>query len=167
MRELINDFFKSWTSEIESYQEVLVCLIDQKAALVEWNIKKFQNISQQTAIHLSRAHRSTYIRNDLMESLFLMMNITIGDNNLKTLGKAFIEVEYAEKAQVMYKSFGQLLKKIDQLSKDNKELIKTGLDLVGDNLGIISDLVDKDRVYSRVGNILPQRRSSIIFNQRA
>ena len=164
MESLINDFFKSWQLEIAAYQEVLICLQDQKEALVEWNIKKFQNISQQAAMYISRAHRSTYIRNDLMESLFVMMNIDLSANNLKTLSRVFIEAEYSEKAEVLFKSFANTLRVIDKLSNDNKDLIKTGLELVGDNLEMLADIVDKDRVYSRVGGMIPQRRSSILLN---
>jgi hypothetical protein len=167
MQNLINDFFKSWENEIAAYQEVLICLGDQKEALVEWNIKRFQNISQQTALQISRAHRATYVRNDLMESLFVMMNVNLSSNNLKTLSRAFIEPEYSEKAEIMFKSFANTLKQIDRLSGENKELIKTGLDLVGDNLEMIADLVDRDRVYSRVGGMIPHRRSSILLNTHA
>ena len=164
MKTLINDFFKSWQNEIASYQEVLICLQDQKEALIEWNIEKFQSISTQTALYISRAHRSTYVRNDLMESLFVMMNIDLSANNLKTLSRIFIEPEYSEKAEVLYKSFANTLKVIDKLSNENKELIKTGLDLVGDNLEMLADIVDRDRVYTRVGGMIPQRRSSILLN---
>jgi hypothetical protein len=164
MENLINDFFKSWETEIASYQEVLICLQDQKEALVEWNIKRFQNISQQTAIHISRAHRTTYVRNDLMESLFLMMNIDVASNNLKTVARAFIEPEYSEKAEVMFRSFANTLRARDKLSAENKDLIRTGLELVGDNLEMIADIIDRDKVYSRVGGMIPQRRSSILLN---
>ena len=167
MDNLINDFFKSWGNEITSYQEVLLCLMDQKDALIDWNIKRFQGVSQQTAVHISRAHRATYIRNDLMESVFLMMNLDISGNNLKTLAKAFIEPEYTEKVHVMYKAFAGTLNQIDKLSAENKALIKTGLDLVGGNLEMIADVIDRDKVYSRVGNMLPHRRSSILVNRRA
>ena len=163
MENLISDFFKSWENEISSYQEVLICLTDQKQSLIEWNIKRFQKISQQTAISISRAHRSTSQRNDLMETLFVMLDKDLAHNNLKTLPTVFDESIYHEKAQVLYDSFIKTLQKIDVLSNDNKDLIKTGLELVGDNLEMISDLIDKDRVYSRVG-MIPQKRSSILFN---
>jgi len=57
------------------------------------------------------------------------------------------------------------LKTIDKLSSENKELIRTGLELVGDNLEMIADIIDRDRVYSRVG-MISQKRSSIILNKR-
>ena len=163
MENLISDFFRSWENEIASYQEVLICLTDQKQSLIEWNIKRFQKISQQTAISISRAHRSTSQRNDLMETLFVMMGKEITKNNLKTIPTVFEEPVYAEKAKVLYDSFVNTLHKIDVLSGDNKDLIKTGLELVGDNLEMIADLIDKDRVYSRVG-MVPQKRSSILLN---
>lgn len=165
MEALINDFFRSWENEIASYQEVLICLEDQKEALIEWNIKKFQKISQQTAISISRAHRSTNSRNDLMETLFIMKDADLSQNNLKTISNIFIEPEYKEKAEVLFLSFANTLRKIDKLSAENKDLIKTGLELVGDNLEMIADIIDKDRVYSRVG-MIPQRRSSILLNTR-
>ena len=94
-----------------------------------------------------------------------MKNMELSKNNLKTVASAFEEPEYAEKAEVLYKSFINTIQKIDKLSADNKDLIKTGLELVGDNLEMISDLIDKDRVYSRVG-MIPQKRSSILLNTR-
>ena len=163
MENLISDFFKSWENEIASYQEVLICLTDQKQSLIDWNIKRFQKISQQTAISISRAHRSTAQRNDLMETVFVMLDKELTQNNLKTLPGVFNEQIYNEKAQAMYDSFINTLHKIDLLSNDNKDLIKTGLELVGDNLEMIADLIDKDRVYSRVG-MIPQHRSSILLN---
>jgi len=165
MEAIVNDFFRSWENEIASYQEVLICLADQKEALIEWNIKKFQKISQQTAIFVSRAHRATTIRNDLMETLFILRDVDVSQNSLKTVDQAFHEEELAERARLLFESFANTLRKIDKLSADNKELIKTGLELVGDNLEMISDIIDKDRVYSRVG-MIPQKRSSILLNTR-
>jgi hypothetical protein len=166
MENLINDFFKSWENEIANYQEVQIGLIEQKQALIEWDIAKFQKISQNTALSISRAHRSTNMRNDLLETLFIMMNKDTATNNLNTLSKTFTEPEYAEKTEIMLESFINTLRKIDKLSEDNKDLIRTGLELVGENLEMIADLIDKDRVYSRVG-LIPQKRSSILLNTRA
>jgi hypothetical protein len=163
MDTLTIDFFKSWENEIACYQEVLLCLTDQKQSLIEWNIKRFQKISQQTAISISRAHNATSQRNDLMETLFVMNDRDLTQNNLKTVCLIFDESEYAEKAEVLFNSFVNTLQKIDKLSADNKELIKTGLELVGDNLEMIADLIDRDRVYSRVG-MIPSQRSSILLN---
>jgi hypothetical protein len=164
MDTLIHDFFKSWENEISCYQEVLLCLSDQKQSLIEWNIKRFQKISQQTAISISRAHRATNMRNDIMETLFVIHNQELSQNNLKTVSNIFEdESVYKEKAEILFSAFVTTLKKIDKLSADNKELIKTGLELVGDNLEMIADLIDKDRVYSRVG-MIPQQRSSILLN---
>lgn len=165
MEALVYDFFRSWENEIAAYQEVLICLEDQKLSLIDWNIRQFQKISQQTAISISRAHRFTNIRNDLMETLFIMKNVDLTQNNLKTVDTVFEEDELAEKAKILFKSFANTLRKIDKLSADNKELIKTGLELVGDNLEMIADIIDKDRVYSRVG-MIPQKRSSILLNTR-
>ncbi|MCL2064958.1 MAG: flagellar export chaperone FlgN [Candidatus Cloacimonetes bacterium] len=165
MENIIYDFFKSWENEIANYQEVLICLEDQKESLIEWNIKRFQKISQQTAISLNRAHKATNVRNDLMETLFILKDIDLAKNNLKTVHTIFPESEYSEKAGVLFVSFVNTLHSIDKLSNENKELIKTGLDLVGDNLELIADLVDRDRVYSRVG-MIPQRRSAILLNTR-
>jgi len=163
MENLIKDFFKSWETEIASYQEVLICLDDQKEALVEWNIKRFQKISQQTAISISRAHKATNVRNDLMETLFILNDKDLTQNNLKTVHTVFEDEINSERAEIMFVSFINTLTMIDKLSSENKELIKTGLELVGDNLEMIADIVDKDRVYSRVG-IIQQKRSAILLN---
>ena len=165
MENLVNDFFRSWETEIASYQEVLICLEDQKESLIDWNIKRFQKISQQTAICISRAHRTTNVRNDLMETLFVMKDVDLLQNNLKTISSVFETVEDSEKAEIMFVCFANTLKKIDKLSAENKDLIKTGLELVGDNLEMIADIIDKDRVYSRVG-MIPQKRNSILLNTR-
>jgi len=163
METLTHDFFKSWETEIASYQEIIICLEDQKEALIEWNIKRFQRVSQQTALAVSRAHKATSVRNDLMETMFVLKDIDVEFNNLKTVPSIFEEPEYSEKASIMFVSFINTLRAIDKISAENKELIKTGLDLVGDNLEMIADLVDKDRVYSRVG-MMPQKRSAILLN---
>ena len=44
MEALVKDFFRAWEEEIAAYQEVSLCLEDQKISLIEWNIKKFQNV---------------------------------------------------------------------------------------------------------------------------
>ena len=165
MENLIYDFFKSWENEIASYQDAMICLEDQKEALIEWNIKRFQKISQQTAISINRAHKATNVRNDLMETLFVLKNVDLAQNNLKTVHSIFEEAEYSEKASVLFISFINTLQAIDRLSSENKELIKTGLDIVGDNLEMIADLTERDRVYSRVG-MIPQRRNAILLNTR-
>jgi len=165
MENLVNDFFKSWETEIASYQEVLICLEDQKESLIDWNIKRFQKISQQAAISISRAHKTTSIRNDLMETLFVMKEVDLSQNNLKTVAIVFETSEDIEKAETMFICFANTLRNIDKLSAENKDLIKTGLELVGDNLEMIADVIDKDRVYSRVG-MLPQRKKSILLNTR-
>ena len=165
MENICNDFFRSWENEIASYQEVLICLEDQKEALIDWNIKKFQKISQLTAISINRAHKATNVRGDLMETLFVLKDIDLTENNLKTVRNVFEETENVEKADILFISFINTLKGIDKLSIENKDLIKTGLDLVGENLEMIADIVDRDRVYSRVG-MIPQRRSAILLNTR-
>ena len=165
MENIVKEFFKSWENEIVSYQEILICLTDQKAALIEWNIRKFQKASQQTAIAISRAHRSTITRNDLMETLFVMNDLSLTENNLKTVAKVFTQSEDAERAEILCATFVNTVKKIDTLSTENKELIKTGLELVGENLEMIADMIDKDRIYSRVG-IMPAKRSAILLNTK-
>ena len=84
MENLVNDFFTAWEKEIVAYQEVLLCLNDQKESLISWDIEKFQKISQQTAIMTTRAHRATNHRNDLLETLFVLHDLDILQNNLKT-----------------------------------------------------------------------------------
>lgn len=164
METLVKDFFRAWEDEIASYQEVAICLEDQKISLIEWNIKKFQKVSQQIALIISRAHKMTQIRQDLMESLFVVNGFDVERNNLKNMDLVLKENE-AEKSAIFFKSFANILKRIDKLSAENKELIKTGLELVGDNLEMIADMIDKDRVYSRVG-MIPPKRSSILLNKQ-
>jgi hypothetical protein len=165
MEALIKDFFRAWEDEIASYQEVALCLEDQKISLIEWNIKKFQKVSQQIALLISRAHKATNIRQDLMESIFMIKNEDFSNNSLKSIYEVMDESDQKEKALVFFKTFSNTLKKIDKLSAENKELIKTGLELVGDNLEMIADMIDKDRVYSRVG-MIPPKRSSILLNKQ-
>ncbi len=164
METLVKDFFRSWEDEVSSYQEVAICLEDQKISLIEWNIKKFQKVSQQIAILISRAHKMTQIRQDLMESIFSVKNLDVERMTLKNISEA-LEGDDKEKSAIYFKSFANTLKKIDKLSSENKELIKTGLELVGDNLEMIADMIDKDRVYSRVG-MIPPKRSSILLNKQ-
>lgn len=165
MEALIKDFFRAWEDEIAAYQEVSLCLEDQKISLIEWNIKKFQKVSQQIALIMSRAHKSTNIRQDLMESIFMIKNLEFNSNSLKTIYEILEEDDQKEQSLVFFKTFSNTLKRIDKLSADNKELIKTGLELVGDNLEMIADMIDKDRVYSRVG-MIPPKRSSILLNKQ-
>jgi len=165
MEELVRDFFKSWEQEIVLYQEVLICLTDQKESLIQWNIKKFQKISQQTAISVSRAHRATSVRNDLMETLIITLGKDLASYNLKNISTIFEMPEYAQKAETLFNVFVSTMKKIEKLSADNKELIKTGLTLIGENLEMISDLIDRDRIYSRVG-MIPQQRNAILLNTK-
>ena len=166
MENLIYDFFVAWEKEIVAYQEVLLCLKDQKESLINWDIEKFQKISQQTAILTTRSHRATSHRNDLLETIFLLNDFDTTQNNLKTVSNVFEQDDLKDKAEVFYTSFINTLKSIDQLSNDNKDLIQTGLDLVGKNLELISDIVDNARVYSRVG-MIPQKRNAIILNTQA
>ena len=163
MENLITDFFTAWEKEIVAYQEVLLCLKDQKESLISWDIEKFQKISQQTAILTTRSHRATNHRNDLLETLFVLNDLDVSQNNLKTVSNIFEEEDLKDKAEVFFSSFVNTLRAIDQLSNDNKELIQTGLDLVGKNLEMISEIADNARVYSRVG-MIPQKRNSIILN---
>ena len=167
MENLIADFFKAWEKEITAYQEVLICLKDQKEALIEWNINRFQKVSQQTAIYVNRAHHFTNTRNDLMESIFIMKDIIITENSLKTISIIFEEEDevLAERAEILFQSFVNTLRSIDKLSAENKDLIQAGLDIVGTNLELIADLTERDRVYSRVG-MIPQRKNSILLNKR-
>jgi len=163
MEDLVKDFFKCWELEIAQYQDVLICLTDQKESLIQWNIKRFQKVSQQTALSVSRAHRATSFRNDLMETLIITANKDITSYNLKNISTLFTVEEYAQKAEILFQSFITTMKKIEKLSADNKDLINTGLNLIGDNLEMISDLIDRDRIYSRVG-MIPQQRSAILLN---
>jgi len=95
----------------------------------------------------------------------VMKEVDLSQNNLKTVSSVFDNTEDSEKAEIRFVCFANTLRKIDKLSAENKDLIKTGLELVGDNLEMISDIIDKDRVYSRVG-MIPQRRNSILLNTR-
>lgn len=165
MEALVKDFFRAWEDEIASYQEVSLCLEDQKIALIEWNIKKFQKVSQQIALLISRAHKCTNVRQDLMESIFVLKNKSLDQNSLKTICEVMDEEELKEQAMLFFKTFSNTLQKINKLSADNKELIKTGLELVGDNLEMIADMIDKDRVYSRVG-MIPAKHNSILLNKQ-
>jgi muramoyltetrapeptide carboxypeptidase LdcA involved in peptidoglycan recycling len=102
-----------------------------------------------------------------METLFVMKDVKTTENSLQTIAEIFDEDEdvYIEKAEILFQSFVNTLRTIDKLSAENKELIKSGLEIVGTNLEIIADLSDKDKVYSRVG-MIPQRKNSILFNAR-
>ena len=165
MEALTQDFFKLWEDEIAAYQEVALVLDEQKNTLMKWNIKEFQNVTQRAAMAISHAHTITDRRNDLMESIFLLKDIESGKTSLKNLDSIFDEEEIKEKSRIFFKVFSNTLRKIDSLSNENKELIRTGLELVGDNLELIADIIDRDRVYSRVG-IVNQTRTSLLINKR-
>ncbi len=164
MEALRNEFFETWEKEIAAYQETALILSEQKYALMKWNLKDFQDISQEAALLISKAHKATNDRTDLMETLLIMKGKKLIENNLKTIHNCFKD-EFSDKAKVFFKVFANTLKTIDKLSSENKELIRTGLELVGDNLEMIADIIDRDRVYSRVG-MISQKRSSIILNKR-
>jgi ribosomal protein S24E len=165
MEALTQDFFKLWEDEIAAYQEVALVLDEQKNTLMKWNIKEFQSVTQKAAMTISHAHLITDRRNELMESLFLVKNIDSEKISLKNLDTIFDEEEIKEKTRIFFKVFSNTLRKIDSLSNENKELIRTGLELVGDNLELIADIIDRDRVYSRVG-IINQSRTSLLINKR-
>jgi len=165
MNILVKDFFASWEDEIAAYEEVSLILAEQKIALVKWDIKTFQEINQRAIILISIAHKATNRRQDLMESLLIINGHSVAENSLKTIQRIFVEAELIEKVQVFFKVFSNTLKAIDKLSVENKELIRTGLELVGDNLEMIADIIDRERVYSRVG-MISQKRKSIILNKR-
>lgn len=165
MKALIKDFFELWENEIAAYQEVALALDEQKNTLMKWNIKEFQNITQKAAMTISHAHTITDRRNDLMESMFFIKKIDSTKVSLKNLDTIFEEEEIKEKSRIFFKVFSNTLRKIDNLSNENKELIRTGLELVGDNLELIADIIDRDRVYSRVG-IVNQSRTSLLINKR-
>lgn len=165
MDPIVKEFFDVWEDEIAAYQEVAVVLSEQKLTLIEWEIKKFQKVSQQSALLIAKAHHLTNQRHDLMESLIVMADQSTDKYSLRNIQELFTETEYVQKAQLLFRIFSTTLKKIDKLSNDNKELIRTGLELVGDNLEMIADIIDKDRVYSRVG-MISQKRNSILLNKR-
>lgn len=165
MSSLTKDFFAAWEDEIAAYQEVALILAEQKVSLVKWEIEKFQEISQKAVILISKAHKKTDHRQDLMESLFVLKNMNTNGNSLRTIQNAFSKSEVKEKCSVFFKVFSNTLRNIDKLSEENKKLIKTGLELVGDNLEMIADVIDRERVYSRVG-MISQKRKSIILNKR-
>jgi len=165
MDALIKDFFDAWEEEIAAYQEVSLALSQQKHALIKWDISHFQEASQRSAILISQAHKATNARNDLMETLLVMNDASTQTHSLKNIGELLEGDEERERAQVFFKVFANTLKTIDKLSSENKELIRTGLELVGDNLEMIADIIDRDRVYSRVG-MIHQKRSSILLNKR-
>ncbi len=134
MDTLKRDFFDAWEEEIASYQEVALILSEQKYALMKWDIRQFQDVSQRAALLIGRAHNSTNERNDLMETLVLTVGSDVEETSLKNIDRVFTEPEEQEKAQVFFKVFANTLKTIDKLSAENKELIRTGLEMVGDNL---------------------------------
>ncbi len=165
MNALTSDFFRTWEDEIAAYQEVSIVLSEQKYALMNWDIKLFQEISQKAALLIGRAHSTTNRRHDMMETLFLTLDLNPEDNSLKELSGCFKEPETKEKTDIFFRVFSNTLKTIDKLSGENKELIRTGLEMVGDNLETIADIIDRDRVYSRVG-MITQNRKSILLNKR-
>ena len=165
MDALTRDFFNTWEEEIAAYQEVALVLSEQKYALMKWDIRQFQEVSQRAALLIGKAHSATNNRNDLMEALLLTVGVDVEETSLKSIDRVFTEQEEQEKAQVFFKVFANTLKTIDKLSAENKELIRTGLEMVGDNLEMIADIIDRDRVYSRVG-MINQKRSSILLNKR-
>ncbi len=165
MEALIKDFFKAWEDEIAAYQEVALILGEQKSALVDWDIKKFQKVSQEAALLISNANKSTNFRHDLMETLIVTHDLKLENYSLKNIFEVFYKDEEKEKSSIFFKVFSNTLKQIDKFSAQNKELIRTGLELVGENLEMIADIIDKDRVYSRVGMIQP-KRNAILLNKR-
>jgi hypothetical protein len=165
METLKRDFFAAWEEEIAAYQEVALVLSEQKTALTRWDIRQFQTVSQSAALLIARSHKATAARQDLMESMLLMMGADIEKNSLKTIDRLFTDPQDQEKAAVFFKVFANTLKTIDKYSAENKELIRTGLELVGDNLEMIADIIDRDRVYSRVG-MIQQKRGSILLNRQ-
>lgn len=165
MEELIKDFFNKWEEEIAAYHDVVDVLTLQKNSLSKWEIQEFQKITQKAALTISKAHKCTNERNYLMESYFVLKGLSVDKYSLKNIDEVFDEIELKEKSMIFFDLFSTTLKKIDRLSYENKTLIGTGLELVSDNLEIIADIIDRDRVYSRVGMINP-KRSSLILNKR-
>lgn len=165
MENLKVEFFEKWEDEIAAYQEVALILNKQKDSLMKWDIKAFQQDSREAAKLISYAHKKTNVRHDIMESLFIINDVYSENKSLKNIDEIFAEQEEKEKGKIFFKVFSNTLKQIDRLTAETKELIKTGLELVSENLEMISDVIDRDRVYSRVG-MISQNRSSILVNKR-
>lgn len=165
MENLNDEFFEKWEDEIAAYQEVALILNKQKGSLMKWDIKEFQQASQDAAKLISIAHKKTSYRHDVMESLFIINDVYSEEKSLKNIDEVFKDNEEGEKGKIFFKVFSNTLKQIDRLTVETKELIKTGLELVSENLEMISDVIDRDRVYSRVG-MISQSRSSILVNKR-
>jgi hypothetical protein len=165
MEKIKRDFFQAWEDEITAYQEVALVLTNQKIALMKWDIKKFQGESQEAAMLISSAHKATDVRHSTMESMLFLLDQQVEKNSLKTISNVFEDDEEKERARVFFKVFTNTIRNIDKLSAENKELIRTGLELVGENLEMIADIIDRDRVYSRVG-MINQKRSALLLNKR-
>lgn len=165
MEALKKDFFNAWEDEIAAYQDVALILTEQKHALMRWDIKSFNSVSQQAALHIAKAHKATNERQTLMEALLVLDSKNLDSWNLRNIDETFDIDEEKRKAQIFFKVFSHTLKTIDALSHENKELIRTGLELVGDNLEMIADIIDHDRVYSRIG-VVETKRSALLLNKR-
>ena len=165
MENLNKEFFEIWEDEIAAYQEVALILNKQKGSLMKWDIKEFQKASQEATKLISQAHKKTNSRHDIMESIFVVNDVFTEEKTLKNIDEVFHEEEECEKGRIFFKVFSNTLKQIDRLTVETKELIKTGLELVSENLEMISDVIDRDRVYSRVG-MVSQNKSSILVNKQ-
>lgn len=165
MEALKNDFFAAWEEEIAAYQEVELALAEQKHALTRWDIRRFQTISQETVLRISKAHKTTSERQDLLEAIALIVDKDPETFNLRHVEQLFEDEEDVEKAGIFFKVFTNTLKSIDKLSAENKELIRTGLEMVGDNLEMIADIIDHDKLYSRMG-MMRASRSPLLINKR-
>ncbi|MEA1972372.1 MAG: flagellar export chaperone FlgN [Candidatus Cloacimonadota bacterium] len=165
MENLNDEFFEIWEDEIAAYQEVELILKKQKSSLMKWDIKEFQQASQEAVKLISYAHKKTNHRHDIMESIFILKDIFTKEKSLKNIDEILDEKEEKERGRIFFKVFSNTLKQIDRLTVETKELIKTGLELVSENLEMISDVIDRDRVYSRVG-MINNNKSSILLNKQ-
>lgn len=159
---MISTLFTAWEEEIKSYETVVDLLLKQKEYLTSWDMDKFSGISLETERALNRAHQKTEIRQNLLNSFAKQEEEKI---DLQNLGDFLTDSTDKLKAEAYFVEFKNLLKLLDKISTINKELIKTGLSLVGDNIEIIKEATAKSHVYSKVGIVFNQN-CSLLFNKR-
>lgn len=158
-------FLEAWAKEISAYKQVLLGLLEQKQKLINWDMKEFEKSSKSLTGLINQSHKNTELRAKAMKQFILALGEELGKISLSNLNEYLEDEQSKERAIIYYQGFCDILKQIDLISDENKELIKTGLTLVGDNISILSELNKKNQFYSNSG-LINQQKSAVLLSKR-
>jgi len=150
-------------AETDIYRSLLGVLNRERDAVVDSRFEELNEASKEKENLLLQIRILEEQRIQITEKLAGMFECPTWDLTLSRLS-ALVEKEYAVQLDKYRTNMSVLIRDIENLNNQNRELVSHSLDLVNGSISILERLMASERIYHNTGQLQSRNYSGRVFS---